>query len=142
MRVNNWQSQLHAYLQEHAHARFKYGCIDCGIFVADAVQVLTGVDPAADLRGKYANRREAFAAIKALCGKPTMEAVAGYLAEKSGMREIPVAFARRADAVLIGAGAKSHLGIVAMHGTHIVAPGKSGLVYLSKDRATRAWRIE
>jgi len=142
MRLPDWQSRLHDYLLSHVETKFQYGSLDCGLFTADVVHALTGIDPAIDLRGKYSSRRDAFSAVKAVCGTATMAAIATYLADKCGMQEIPVAFAQRGDAVLIGSGAKSHLGIISMHGTHIVAPGKTGLVYLSKSQATKAWRIQ
>jgi hypothetical protein len=141
-RFDNWASRLSEYLCANRNTRFGYGNgLDCGIFVADVVKVMTGVDPAAELRGKYASRKEAFAAIRSLCGRATMAAVAEYLAARCGCQEVPVAFAQRGDAVQIYTGARSQLGIIAMHGTEILIPGKDGIIALPREKAVRAWRI-
>ena len=93
------------------------------------------------LRGKYTNRTEAFAAIKALCGSPTMEAVAEYLARDHGIPEVPVLSAQRGDAVVLKKGRASTLGIIAMHGTEILTPFKDGILRVTLSLATRAYRI-
>jgi hypothetical protein len=132
---------LSDYLIATASERFKYGILDCGLFIAGAIESMTGVDVAAPLRGKYRNRVDAFAAIKAFCGRATMEAVAAHIAQQHDIAEVPVLCAQRGDAVVVNRGRRSTLGIVAMHGTHIVAPSKDGLIYLPLSRATHAYRI-
>jgi hypothetical protein len=115
--------------------------MDCGLFVANAIEAMTAIDVAEPLRGTYSNRREALAAIKALCGRPTMEAVAEYLSSKHGIPEIPVRCAQRGDPVMLRRGRTSSLGIVAMHGTEILTPYKDGLLRLPLSQASRAWHI-
>jgi hypothetical protein len=104
---------------------------------------MTGVDVALPLRDKYSNRLEAFAAIEALCGSPTMEAVAEYLAREHGIPEVPILSAQRGDAVVLKRGRRSTLGIVAMHGTEILTPYKDGIlrVPLTQAQVTHAYRI-
>lgn len=141
IRKSNWQSELSAYLVGCAHTPFQYGSLDCGLFVAGAIRAMTGVDVAVDLRGRYRNRREAFAAIRALCGHPTMQAAADYLADVYGIPEVPVLCAQRGDAVQLRRGRASSVGIVAMHGTEILTPYAAGILYLPLSHATRAWHI-
>jgi len=102
---------------------------------------MTGIDVAASLRGKYTTRTEAFAEIKALCGFPTMEAVAQHLAEEHGFFEVPVLCAQRGDAVVLKSGRRSTLGIVAMHGTEVLTPYRHGLLRVPLSLATHAYRI-
>lgn len=133
----DWQSRLSAYIVAAAHRPFQYGVQDCGLFVAGAIEAMTGVDVAAELRG-YRNRTQAYDAIRRVCGRRRMDAVADHLARQFGIEEIPPAFAQRGDAVQRQAGS---LGIVAMHGTELLTPYKDGLLRLPMSRALRAWRI-
>jgi hypothetical protein len=139
-RIESWPSALSDYLLRAERVRFRYGSQDCGLFVAGAIRAMTGVDVASTLRG-YTNREEAFKRIAALCGTPTMEAVASHLAEQYGVPEVPVLSAQRGDAVLLRSGRRSSLGIVAMHGTEILTPYRAGLLRLPLSHVRRAWHI-
>lgn len=140
-RLGNWQTRLSDYLVSTATTPFKYGRLDCGLFVAGAIQSMVDVDVVADLRGKYKTRKQAFEAIKEMCGTPTMEAVAAFLADKYGFPEVPVNFAQVGDAVVLKHGRRSSLGIVAMHGTELLTPYKDGLLRLPLTLATHAYHI-
>lgn len=140
-RFSDWQSRLSEYLTTCAQQRFRYGVLDCGLFVSGAIEAMTGIDVADDLRGKYATRKEAFAAIQRLCGRPTMPAIADCLAERFGIAELPVAFAQRGDPVQLRRSRAASLGLVAMHGTEILTPYAAGLLRLPLSYAARAWHI-
>ena len=140
-RLDNWQSRLSEYLVQCAHTPFRYGQLDCGLFVAESIEAMTGVDVALPLRDKYTNRTEAFAAIKALCGSPTMEAVAEYIAREHGIPEVPVLRAQRGDALVLKSGRRSTLGILAMHGTEILTPYEDGILRVTLSLATHAYHI-
>lgn len=140
-RLGDWQTRLSQYIIANATRKFKYGVLDCGLFLAGAIEAMTGEDVAAGLRGRYKTRGEAFAAIGDMCGTPTTEAVAAYLAAQHGVQEVGVLYAQAGDAVVLGHGRRSSLGIVAMHGTEILTPYKDGLLRLPLSHATRAWRI-
>lgn len=51
------RADLGAFLDRAAATPFAWGVHDCALLLADWAQVLTGVDPAAHLRGRYATRR-------------------------------------------------------------------------------------
>ena len=53
IRSADWQDRLHAYLDSVADTPFAWGTHDCCLYIADAVQAMTGVDPAAAYRGRY-----------------------------------------------------------------------------------------
>lgn len=63
-RVADWESQLNLYLAEHRHVIFEYGTHDCALFVSDAVNVMTGFDPASLFRGKYNSKIGSLRALK------------------------------------------------------------------------------
>ena len=141
VRLSDWQSRLSTYLVSCAHTPFRYGHLDCGLFVAGAIQAISGVDVAKELRGKYKTRSEALEQITLLCGSPTMEAVAVYLANENGFPEVPVLCAQRGDPVVLKSGRRSTLGIIAMHGTEVLTPYRHGILRVPLSLATRAFRI-
>lgn len=140
-RRSDWQSQLGAYLERVAHWRFAYGELDCGLFAANAIEAMTGVDIAVDLRGRYSSRPQAFAAIQTITGAATMIGVAEHFACKHGLGERPVLMSQRGDLVALRTGRRSSLGIVAMHGTEILAPYGRGILRLPISHATRSWQV-
>jgi len=141
LKLSNWQSRLSTYLVSAALAPFRYGAFDCGLFVAGAIEAMTGVDVVPALRGSYSDRRSAFAAVRSICGSSTMEELADYLTARHGMPEVAPVMARRGDPVQLRSGRRSSLGIVAMHGTDILTPYRGGLLLLPRAHATRAWHV-
>ena len=140
-KLPNWQSALSAYLTAVAAAPFHYGRFDCGLFVAGAIEAMTGVDVVPGLRETYSDRKSAFAAVRSICGRVTMEALADVLTAKYCMPEVAPAMAWRGDVVQLRQGRTSSLGIVAMHGTEILTPYRGGLLRLPRAHATRAWHV-
>jgi hypothetical protein len=140
-RLAGWQSALSAYLVQMAAAPFAYGQLDCGLFVAGAIEVMTGVDVVPGLRGTYGDREAAFAAVRALCGSPSMAHLADVLTARNGLRPAATLMAQRGDAVQIRSGRAARLGIVAMHGTEILTPYRAGILRLPLSHATRAWHV-
>ena len=104
-RLPNWQSLLSAYLVTAAAEPFAYGRFDCGLFVAGAIDAMTGVDVVPGIRGEYGNRRAAFAQVQLLCGASTMEALASCLTARYGMAEVVPLMAHRGDVVQLRRGA-------------------------------------
>jgi hypothetical protein len=136
-RKPDWPSLLHGYLMDHARAKFAYGTFDCCRFAGGAIEAMTGQRLGAVFDGVYTTRRQAFDAVKAYCGKPSVAALAEKFAAEYGIAEIPVKLAQRGDVVLHGAS----LGIVAMHGTEFLAVNANGLWRVPLAKASRAWRI-
>ena len=63
MRLPDWEARLHAYRDSVADAECSYGRMDCALFVANAVNAMTGHDFGAPFRGRY---RSAAGAVRAL----------------------------------------------------------------------------
>jgi len=139
-RLSDWQTRLSEYLVACAHQRFEYGVLDCGLFVADAIAVMTGTDVARPLRGNYHSRAEAFHLMRALCGRAALDTLASNIASAYHLREIEPPFAGRGDAVVIGRGRGSRLGLVSLQG-ELLTPYEAGILRLPIVHATRAWEI-
>lgn len=49
---------LSDYLSSMRHRIWKPGVLDCGIFMADWVKIICGIDPIADVRGRYSTEKQ------------------------------------------------------------------------------------
>ncbi len=65
-RIPGWRGRLVAYLARTRGQPFVWGQLDCGLFSAGAIEAMTGVDPAAALRGRYATAAGARRAFRKL----------------------------------------------------------------------------
>jgi len=143
MRKHGWPELLADYIQASLTKQFAYGSFDCALFCADWIQIATGDDPAADLRG-YDSMLEAYRIVGRF---GSMESMATQL-----LRSEPchVAFAQRGDIVLMRSaslvtdagqvdGAAEVLGICL--GRSSAFPNKKGLWMLPTLEAAAAWKI-
>jgi hypothetical protein len=132
-RVNNWQSALQATVSERMRSPFAWGRQDCCLFAADCVLAVTGRDPAQDLRGAYRSANGAAAVLAELGG---LEAIADA---RLGPR-VPVGSAQVGDVAMVRIDGRDTGAIVA--GSHMLAPGESGLVTIPMSEALVVWRCE
>ncbi len=130
-RLIDWPERLAAFVESRRDAPFSWGGNDCCLFAADAVQAMTGTDPAADVRGSYDTTLAAAHLLGELGG---VEAIA---AARFGS-EVPVALAGRGDIVAIDAGQGISLGVCL--GAQVAVPAADGLAFLPLAQASRAWR--
>lgn len=65
IRLRDWRKRLDLYLDSIEGTPFQWGAMDCGLFAAGAIHAMTGVDLAADVRGKYKDEAGAEATVKA-----------------------------------------------------------------------------
>lgn len=138
-RFPDWQERLARFFALHRNRPFRYGQWDCCLFAADAIREMTGVDIAADLRGRYASRREAYAFLKAYSGRPSIRAVAEQVAATHGMQQVPITYARRGDMALIPRARDYSLGIVSLTGKEIVVLRSRTLMTLPLSYGLLAW---
>lgn len=139
-RYSDWASRLEAFLLAQAGRKFQYGCFDCCLFVCDAVQAMTGTDPAHGLR-RYNSAKTAAAMIRSY-GQSSVGGFVASVAARLGMREIAMPYAKRGDVVLLKRGARgSSLGLLALDGAHAIVPGAVGLVGVPRLTAMRAWAV-
>ena len=141
MRYHDWDARLHRFFIGQQDAKFKYGRMDCCLFVADAVLVMTGTDLAAPFRGKYASHKQALELVKQYAGKASVQAVTEKLMLENGIKELPAALAQRGDVVLVARSRDYSLGLISLNGREIWAVGSQGCLRLPLNRAVRSWRI-
>lgn len=139
-RREDWPEALMAVIHAAACRPFAWGSHDCCLFVADCVQAMTGVDPAAMFRGRYRDQLGAARAMAWYAGQGAgLEAVAERIAAGIGAPEIMPGLARRGDVGL--AVLERGPTLVLCLANHVAAPGETGLTYLPRQAARRAWRI-
>lgn len=133
MRKDDWEQQLADYLAGQADARFVWGTCDCVLFVCGAVLAMTGEDPAAHARGRYATRIGAMRRISQDGAKSLPD-----LFDARFVR-VPTGRAMRGDIVL----AKDAVGVCAGRTAWFVGEddGVAGLVPVTFDAWEAAWRV-
>lgn len=142
-RVPQWDTKaFHDYLVNTANSEFKWGEIDCCLFPANCVQVITGTDIASDFRSKYTDETSAFALIKSVTGGATVADAAAYCAKKHGLIEYqhPL-MAKRGDLVVISNNNTLLCAIVHLNGRHVVTVGEKGLLRFPITDVKRAWAV-
>ena len=140
-RKSNWQALLHEFLQAHQFEPFEYGRWDCCLFVGAAVQVMTGIDPAAALRGAYSSRAEAGRFMRRR-GVRTVEAAVAAVAVEFDMPETDIPHAQRGDLALVRNGRRDvSLGLVSLTGCEVLLASSSGIWAVPLSLAVRAWHL-
>lgn len=135
MRREGWEQSLIDTIEAAKGRPFAWGEADCCLFVADAVAVMTGRDPAEKLRGRYSTEKGALRTL----GGDFAQAIE-KLAAEFGLEEVPVAMAQRGDVVLLENGERMILGIIDTHGL-ICAMSATGVIQLPISQAVTAWRV-
>jgi hypothetical protein len=131
-RLRDWPSRF-AALVAGARARpFAWGSHDCCLWAADAVQALTGRDPAAQWRGTYSSELGAFRIVFTLGGLPAIAALGGVEIPPGLSVTGDVGTVRWPDGIV-------SLGVCGGDGRWLVV-GDAGLVTL-RDCALRAWGV-
>ena len=117
---------------------FAWGTHDCAMLAFDAVQAVTGTDPAPDLRGAYSTPEEALSLLRSLGG------LKGLCDARVGQR-INVEDMKTGDVVLLNR--KLCDGITSEHGALgvywrglIVARADKGIAYIAPASVLMAWR--
>lgn len=133
-RCHDWPEKLADFLAARAARPFLWGETDCALTIADWVLLATGVDPAADLRGRYRTPAGARRAIRR-----TGSADLLALADARLGAVIPPLLAARGDIVALPGEDGPALGICI--GADAVAMQTAGLVTTSMANVVRAWRV-
>lgn len=144
-RKEDWPARLDAHLRAAFWRPFSWGTHDCCLFACDAIEAMTGVDPAAPFRGRYKSKRGAYAALKRY-GGGGLEETADKITGDLGMPEVAPAFAGRGDVALLpvetpDGGIIDVLGIVGPDGRHVLVAAPEGLARLPVALVRRVWRV-
>jgi hypothetical protein len=141
LRFEDWPRRLERFLVEACGREFHYGAWDCSLFVADAVQAMTGTDIAAPFRGRYASYRDALQLARSESPRKSLRSFLAQALTKSGLSEIAVPFAQRGDVLLLKRSRDCSLGILSLNGKDILAAAETGYTRLPFHLALRAWRV-
>jgi hypothetical protein len=132
-----WEYSLQAAFAQAREHTFAWGQFDCALFACDCVAVMTGEDPAAEIRGHYSNEQQAIELIGGDLGT-----FAATIAAKCGMPEVRASFAGRGDVVLVDNGEPGRaLGVVDHGGRFAWCAAPRGLRRVGIDRWLRAWKV-
>lgn len=130
-RLPDWQLRLESFVAQRQSVPFVWGANDCALFAADAVQAITGRDPAPHLRG-HRNARQAICAVREHGGL-------GAIAWAALGPSMPVQLAAVGDVVLVRVGKRLALGVC--NGATALGPGALGLAAVPMTDAVLAWRV-
>lgn len=137
-RIDHWPRKLTAFVEERRASPFVWGAHDCCMFVVDWVALLTGIDPAPELRGAYTTEKGAAKIIKKRGGD--VVALADEVCARHGWPRVGPKLARRGDVVAHTTPTGPCLGICL--GAETVCAGAGGLVTLPTESGLAAWRID
>ena len=139
----HWATRAyHQFLLARAQMPFAWGENDCALFAADGILAMTGVDIAADFRGKYSDEAGALEAIKTVAGGSNIADAAAYCAQKHGLGQWPHPLkAQRGDLVVIMESGRLIAGLVHLNGSDVVSVGQSGLLRIPVMQIQCAWHV-
>ena len=137
-RKDDWVEQLEGFVKKHAQTDFKYGEIDCALYVCDAIEAMTGVDVAESFRGLYKTKNGALKVLKEYGG---LEGIGDFVSRGYGMRDVKANFEGRGDVVLfVYEGVKS-FGFISLSGREVCGLSESGNTSIPRKKLTiiSAW---
>ena len=162
-RRDDWPERLDAFIRARRARSFAWGQHDCALFAADAVEAMTGNDPAAVFRGGYDSAAGALKAIRAAGHADLLSAVSAGLgeplpsplyAQRGDIAAVPLAddmsVAQESASEegpassgtgIARAGFPHALGVVLGRQIALVRPGVECLGATSVLAASTAWRI-
>lgn len=95
-RHSAWEDALTTYLDRVRETHFAWGSHDCACFVGGAVKAMTGVDPAASIRGKYTDKLSAAQVLRDHAYGTLRDTLKAWFGEA-----VHPAFAKRGDLVTV-----------------------------------------
>lgn len=130
MRLYDWETRFSRYISTVAREGFAWGLHDCALFAAGGIEAVTGVDPAAEWRGRYGDEAGGMALIRAAGFADHLAAARCWLPEVGRLMIMP-------GDVAIVAGA---LGLVNGEVIYVLRESGFGLVGVERASALLAVR--
>jgi uncharacterized protein DUF6950 len=136
-RRSNWPAALTAFLREKTTQRFNWADNNCCFFAADWIQILTGIDPAADYRKEVCS---------ALTAKRVLEQAGGIeaITEKECLArnwpEVRPLMAQRGDICITDTAEGPAIGVC--FGAHVAFAGPDAITIVAVSACRRAWGID
>jgi len=132
-RIECWTHILDDFMAA-ANRPFEWGAWDCGLFSADCIQAMTGVDIAAEFRGRYSTAKGARKVMRGSIGE-----MMDRVSQTYGMPEIDPLLAQRGDMCMVDSPLGDALGICV--GSKVACTGPDGLAFVPVSSAIRAWKV-
>ena len=141
-RLIDWQARLVSYLADCRTRPFAYGAHDCALFAAGAVQAMTGLDTAADWRGRYTTHRGGLRVLRRAGFRDHIAVVAAQFPEIPLAQALPgdLAAIGTVDEAVPGPALAPALGVMQGEAIYVLGPGGLGL--MPRSAATRAFRVD
>lgn len=136
-RPENWPKLLNAYIDEKSRDVFEWGRNDCCLFIADWVKVLSGVDYAAEYRGKY---NTALSAMRFVGNCGLCSFIEGIVS-RAGFVEVKSLYAQRGDICVIDNGNRRDAAGIVCAG-RVAALSTKGIVFVPISSIRKAWRAK
>jgi len=133
MRQQDWAQRLAEYVGAVARTPYQPGVHDCALFVAGAVEVMTGVDHARGLRSKYTTVAGGMKQLKKRGYADHVDFVAQH------HEEVPPLTAWQGDIAVVPSPEGDAVGVV--QGRFIYVVGVKGVGCLELKDAVRAFRV-
>lgn len=130
----DWCERLVTFLSKNQDTPFEWGKFDCCLFVADAIIEMTGVDIAADFRGKYQSEKGSLRALVKY-GKGDVKSTFTHLLGQFK----PRLKAGRGDVALIATPTGDAVGIVFNGAVWVATP--DGLTTVPLREALGCWSV-
>lgn len=131
VRLEGWEMRISQYIKENENTPFEWGKNDCVLFIAKAVELITGLDYYSQF--KYSTKEEAEKIIEENNG------IQGLLTKYLGQPHNNYMLAGRGDIVLMRL-PEITCGLVDDSGQRIVALSEKGIVRLPLNKAWRIFR--
>lgn len=136
MRRTDWRRRLGEYVAGLRTEPYAFGRQDCWLFVAGAIEAMTGADHANVHRGRYKTARGALGIVKR-AGAANMADFAGLFLEEI---EAPV-FAQIGDVMAIPTDDAFGFSLGILNGERILVVTPDGIDTRDRSEATRAFRV-
>lgn len=135
MRIEGWERQLHAIIDEARGRKYVIGKHDCALFVIAAIARITGNDYGEQIRGAYKTRAGSLRLVAEL-GRTLGEAVENV----TGAVRVGPARCMRGDPVLyVAEDGQEHLGLCV--GDQAAVLAEDGLLFISMERIACGWNL-
>lgn len=134
MRKPNWATLLNNYITDNRNTPFEWGKFDCCLFVAGAIEAMTGQDFGAPFKGEYSTAKGSLKALKKHGGGD----LRGTFTQLFGDFK-PRLHAKRGDVGLIDTEMGEAVGI--MWGGSVWVVTEEGLTSLPQYKIKGCWEI-
>lgn len=141
-RLTDWRSRLTRYFTEVARRPLAYGQHDCALFAAGAVEAMTGVDLAAEFRGRYTTVVEG---LDLLAAKGAADGLEGEIDHVSVLpllfQPVVAAFAQVGDIAVVPVPGSNLPALGILEGQHIAVLRPDGMGFVPRENALATFRV-